>query len=78
MRLLALMIAALLFLPAIAFCGDAERFSSRPENESEPQGSHTGEDEWATLSNIPQVAKSLHRVIVRYSKGVGTSSPVVA
>jgi hypothetical protein len=69
MRPLALMIAAFLLLPAIAFCRDVERFSSRPENDSEPRGSHPSADERATLSNMPQVAKSLHRVIVRYSKG---------
>jgi hypothetical protein len=72
-RPLALMIVAFLLLPAIAFCGDAERISSRPENDSEPQGSHPGADERATLSNSLQVAKSLHRMIVRYSRGVDAS-----
>jgi hypothetical protein len=72
-RPIALLIAAFLLLPAIAFCGDAVRFSSRPEHDSEPQGSHPGADERATLSNSPKVAKSLHSVIVRYSKGVEAS-----
>ena len=68
-----MLIGAFLLLPALALCGDAVRFSSRPDNDGEPQGSHPGADERATLSNSPKVAKSPYSVIIRYSKGVEVS-----
>ena len=78
MRPLALLIAAFLLLPAIrpAAMSSGEPLGQRMiANRKARVLARTG---GRMLSNIPQVAKSLHRVIVRYSKEVEGSLPVVA